>query len=207
LETKDARAHLAGVWLVEMSEVAQFRRAEVETVKAFLSCRIDRYRPSYGRCDVQVPRQCVFVGSTNAETYLHDPTGNRRFWPVCVRTIRLNKARGIVDQLWAEAVAAYRNGEPWWLSDDLQKRATVEQAARVTRDPWHDRIAELVAAKSNGAEFTTAEILTELGVPQERRDRSHEMRVGAVLRELGCTRHRLRTGNQPYVYRQGEPPQ
>ncbi len=132
LESKDARAHLAGVWLVEMSEIAQFRRAEVETVKAFLSCRVDRYRPAYGRCDVQVPRSCVFIGTTNAETYLHDPTGNRRFWPVRVRTVSVAKARGMVDQLWAEAVVAFRAGEQWWLDADLEKR---DGRAGRPRDP------------------------------------------------------------------------
>lgn len=203
LESKDARAHLAGVWLVEMSEIAQFRRAEVETVKAFLSCRVDRYRPAYGRCDVQVPRSCVFIGTTNAETYLHDPTGNRRFWPVRVRTVRVEKARGMVDQLWAEAAAAFHTGEPWWLGADLEERAAVEQAARVTHDPWHDGIAEFVKKTPRNATFTTAEVLTALGVPQDRRDRGHETRVGNVLRELDCIRRREGGGRRRYVYSPG----
>ena len=91
LTSKDARQHLAGQWLVEMGEIAQFRRSEIETVKSYLSCQFDKYRPPYGRSDITVPRQCVFVGTTNANAYLHDPTGNRRFWPVKVGTIRLAK--------------------------------------------------------------------------------------------------------------------
>ena len=82
LEAKDARAHLAGKWIVELSELSQFRGSSVETLKSFLSCQIDKFRPAYGRNEVSVPRQCIFVGSTNARTYLHDPTGNRRFWPM-----------------------------------------------------------------------------------------------------------------------------
>ena len=123
LASKDARAHLAGRWLVEMGEIAQFRRSEIETVKGFLSCQFDRYRPAYGRSDISVPRQCLFIGTTNATTYLHDPTGNRRFWPVKVRTIGLTKAGPVVDQLWAEAVKAYRAGEIWWLSSRLERLA------------------------------------------------------------------------------------
>jgi predicted P-loop ATPase len=204
IESKDARSHLAGLWIVEMPEIAQFRRAEAESIKAYLSCRVDRYRPSYGRADVQVPRQCVFVGSTNAETYLHDPTGNRRFWPVRVRHIRLDSVRGMVDQLWAEAAAAYRKGEAWWLSTEQESRAAVEQAARVTRDPWHDCITQFVAGKANGNTFTTADILAHLNVPEERRDRSHETRVGNVLRELNCARSRETTGLRRYVYMREE---
>jgi len=200
LESKDARAHLAGVWIVEMAEIAQFRRADVESVKRYLSCRIDKYRPAYGRCDVQAPRSCVFAGSTNAETYLHDPTGNRRFWPVRVRVIQLDKARGMVDQLWAEAVVAYRAGEKWWLEGEHEKRAAIEQEARVARDPWEETVADFVAIKGKD-EFTTADVLAHLAVPQERRDRAHETRIGNILRDLKCIRRRLSSGTRPYVYR------
>jgi predicted P-loop ATPase len=202
LASKDARAHLAGRWIVEMGEIAQFRRSEIETVKSFLSCQFDRYRPAYGRSDISVPRQCLFVGSTNATTYLHDPTGNRRFWPVKVGTIRLSEVGTVIDQLWAEAVEAYHAGESWWLSPKLERLAAREQQGRLELDPWHDQIADFVELRASGAEFTTAQILTDLDVPKARRERLHEMRVGNVLRELGCKRWRARgdDGRRRYVY-------
>ena len=55
LGSKDARQHLAGRWIIEMAEVSQFRRGEVETIKSFLSCQIDTYRPAYGRSDIAMP--------------------------------------------------------------------------------------------------------------------------------------------------------
>jgi predicted P-loop ATPase len=199
LTSKDARAHLAGHWLIEMGEIAQFRRSEIETVKSYLSCQFDKYRPPYGRSDISVPRQCVFVGTTNATAYLHDPTGNRRFWPVKVGTIRLAKIGPAVDQLWAEAVAAYHKGEAWWLSPKLERLAAREQQSRLERDPWHDQIAEFIDTR--WAEFTTADILDSLGLDKSRRERAHEMRVGNVLRELGCERRRgRREGRLTYVY-------
>ncbi|WP_292474573.1 virulence-associated E family protein [Mesorhizobium sp.] len=194
LESKDARAHLAGRWIVEMSEVAQFRRSEIETVKAFLSCQTDRYRPAYGRTDVAVPRQCVFAGSTNADTYLLDPTGNRRFWPLRVERIDLGAVARIVDQLWAEAVAAWRAGEQWWLAQDIEAIAADQQEDRVVTDPWHDQIADFVSTRRNGVWFTTAEVLSHVGIDGGRRDRAHEMRVGAVLRRLKCERKKRRGG-------------
>jgi putative DNA primase/helicase len=138
LTSKDARAHLAGKWIVEMGEIAQFRRSEVETVKSFLSCQQDKFRPSYGRSDQTFPRQNVFAGTTNATTYLHDVTGNRRFWPVRTRSIKLGKIEPIVDQLWAEAVAAYQSEEKWWLSAKHERLAAREQQGRLEGDPWHD---------------------------------------------------------------------
>ena len=206
LTSKDARAHLAGRWLVEMGEIAQFRRSEIEMVKSYLSCQIDKYRPSYGRSDISVPRQCVFVGTTNATTYLHDPTGNRRFWPVKIGTIQLDKVGTVIDQLWAEAVAAYRAGEAWWLSAKLERLAAREQQSRVEHDPWYEQIAEFVDSRvTDDTKFTTADILDSLDVKKDRRERVHEMRVGNVLRELGCERRRVRGagGRRRYVYCRG----
>jgi putative DNA primase/helicase len=74
----------------------------------------------------------------NATTYLHDPTGNRRFWPVKVGTISLTKGAPAIDQLWAEAVEAYRAHEAWWLSPKLERLAAREQQGRLELDPWRD---------------------------------------------------------------------
>lgn len=196
LESKDARSHLAGLLIVEMSEIAQFRRSEIETVKAFLSCRIDRYRPAYGRTDVSVPRQCVFAGTTNSQVYLRDPTGNRRFWPLRVEAIKIEDVATIVDQLWAEAVVAYHQGEIWWLTPEVEKIAVGEQEGRLETDPWHEKIAAFVETRSPDAWITTADVLDHLGMDQVHRERAHEMRVGAVLGHLQCERKKRRLGPQ-----------
>ena len=66
LGTKDAAMQVRGVWCVEIAELSSMTRGEVERVKAFISRRVDRYRPSYGRHVITAPRQCIFVGSTIA---------------------------------------------------------------------------------------------------------------------------------------------
>lgn len=80
-EGKDASELLQGVWLVEVSELDAFRKTDVARIKQFLSLRADRYRAAYGRHVSELPRQCVFFGSTNTTDFLQDTTGNRRFWP------------------------------------------------------------------------------------------------------------------------------
>src|SRR5262249_42604988 len=102
LGTKDASLATAGVWIIELSELDAMTRADRSRIKSFVSRRVDRYRPVYGRRLVETKRQCVFAGSVNDSEYLKDDTGARRFWPVRCGRIDLDGIRRDKDQLWAE---------------------------------------------------------------------------------------------------------
>jgi predicted P-loop ATPase len=132
---------------------------------------------------------------------LHDVTGNRRFWPIKVAAISLETIRPLVDQLWAEAVAVYHAGAPWWLAADLERIAAGVQHERLTRDPWQDVLTGLADRCPPGGEVTTAECFINLGVDVGDRTRGDEMRVGNVLRDLGLVRTRRQArGERIYVY-------
>lgn len=131
-EGKEASELLQGVWLVEVAELDAFRRTDIARIKQFLSLRNDRFRAAYGRHVKELPRCCVFFGTTNTGDYLQDRTGNRRFWPVDVGKGRITKSvwadlAGEVDQLWAEAVVRWQAGEPLYLRDELEAAAKVKQ--------------------------------------------------------------------------------
>ena len=139
--SKDAAQQMRGIWIIEIAELDAISRAEVSRIKAFLSRTTDRYRPPYERYVVEVPRQCVFAGSVNPDTYLRDETGNRRFWPVRCGNINLDALSRDRDQLWAEAVARYRDGTIWWLNEaELIADAKIEQDQRYQADAWDARI-------------------------------------------------------------------
>jgi predicted P-loop ATPase len=142
LSSKDAAMETRGVWIIEIAELDTMGRAEVSTVKAFMSRTQDRFRPPYGKRLVDLPRQCVFAGSVNPEGgYLKDPTGGRRFWPVVCSTIDLEALQRDRDQLWAEAHDRFRRNEPWWLeSQELDALAAEEQAERYQGDAWDEPI-------------------------------------------------------------------
>lgn len=131
-EGKEASELLQGVWLVEVSELDAFRRTDVARIKQFLSLRADRFRAAYGRHVKELPRCCVFFGTTNTSDYLQDRTGNRRFWPVDVGVVPHTKTVWSdlpeeIDQLWAEAVVRWRAGEPLFLKGELEDAAKQKQ--------------------------------------------------------------------------------
>lgn len=123
---KEAYEILQGTWIVEMGELSALKKAEVEAVKQFLSKKIDKFRVSYGHYATDFPRQCVFFGSTNREEFLRDVTGNRRFWPVKIEA--QPKTKNVfteftayeIDQVWAEAAAAWQSGESLYLDDGMK---------------------------------------------------------------------------------------
>jgi predicted P-loop ATPase len=96
-----------------------------------------------------VPRQCVFAGTVNPDTYLRDETGNRRFWPVRCGDIDLDALRRDRDQLWAEAVVRFNTGAAWWMEDkELAVLAGIAQEERYQGDAWDARIERWLVSES-----------------------------------------------------------
>jgi predicted P-loop ATPase len=142
LRSKDASQYLRGLWLIEVSELAALRRADLETLKAFLTRQVEKYRPPYGRLNTYEPRQCLFIGTTNREEFLHDETGNRRVWPVGIGKIDLDSLTNDRDQLFAEAVFLYKNGEHWWPDKEFEaKYIQPKQESHFEVDAWETPIA------------------------------------------------------------------
>ena len=133
LGSKDSAMEVAGVWLIEISELDALIKATNSAIKSFITRRRDRFRPPYGKHLADHPRQCVFAGTINPNGgYLKDPTGARRFWPVACGAIYLDGLQRDRNQLWAEVVVRYRAGATWWLeTPELEALAKAEQEARI----------------------------------------------------------------------------
>jgi predicted P-loop ATPase len=183
--TKDASSYLQGLWIVEMAELSNMARAEVEVVKAFMSRTEDRFRPAYARLEISVPRQCVFIGSTNQDSYLKDVTGNRRFWPVRCGEVHQDRLKEDRDQLWAEAVDAFKAGEPWWLNNDVAAVAGERQADRVDNDDaWAGDVLKATEGKEQFG-ICIAQIMEAMLMEKKDRTRIASVRIANILKADG----------------------
>ena len=192
MHTREASSYVRGRWIIELAELANVSKAEVEIVKAFISRTEERFRPAYGRNEVSYPRQCVFMGSTNRTDYLRDDTGNRRFWPVQVSRVDVKALEADRDQLWGEAVALYRAGETWWLSAAVERIAAQEQSDRMLEDPWTSNVLNCVDGKT---EVCVSQVLGDMMIEVGRKDRMMSNRVQSILMQNGWFRSgRLTSG-------------
>lgn len=189
MKDKAGPEKLQGYWILELGELAGMRKTDVEVVKSFISRSDDKYRASYGVNVESHPRQCIIVGSTNAESgFLRDITGNRRFWPVRISGDGKRKAWQMsvydVEQIWAETFVLYGKGEKLYLEGSDVELATNEQADAMESDEreglvrtyldtllpddWNDLSLYERRNYLNGSEF------------------GGESRVGTVERTLVC---------------------
>ena len=148
-DTKDKTAaeKLQGYWILEIGELAGLKKAEVETLRSFLSRQNDIYRAAFGKRATPHLRQCVFFGTTNAESgYLRDTTGNRRFWPVKTpgsgKKQSWNLTHEEILQIWAEALAYVRQGEKLYLSPEMDALAKDEQREAMESDEREGLVRE-----------------------------------------------------------------
>jgi hypothetical protein len=179
---KDEKLKLRNYWILEYAEFEMaYKRKEVEQLKAFLSSRIDSLRKPYGRSVENFPRSSIFVGTTNRTEFLHDSTGERRFWVIPVaKKIPIEKLQQERDGIWAAAVQAYRNGEPWWLNADEDTQLAAMNKTWQSVDVWEPVILKYLAGKDV---CTVGDILLKaLSIDPEKQGKLEQMRVAETLR-------------------------
>lgn len=196
MSSKDASSYLNGKWCVELAELDYKSKAEVETIKAFVTRTEENYRPAYGRNEVRRQRTCVMIGTTNRDDYLIDDTGNRRFLPLQITKVDLESIRANKDKLWAAACHAFSNREAYWLTGETLKVASNESKKRFESDPW----VEAVNANLSHLEETSlmdAYLKCFPGMTIDRISQADSRRMSACLHKAGWEKSgRFTTGDR-----------
>ncbi|WP_428309267.1 VapE domain-containing protein [Hydrocarboniphaga sp.] len=201
---KDFYVIIQGRWIVEIGELSSFAKSESSHIKRAVSARIDRFRSPYGRNAEDFPRECVFAGTVNNMEWNRDETGGRRYMPIWVDTIiDIAGVRKVRDQLWAEAVYRYDQGESWW---KLPPGAAEEQEARYTEDIWAEKLYLWLQGKDKPARYkggkpakvdvtTASQILFwAFDVEHKKQDKAQQTRIGILMRRLKWQRALKRIG-------------
>jgi putative DNA primase/helicase len=205
---KESYILLQGKWLYEIAEFDSFSRAEATRVKAFVSSRTDTYRAPYESRARDWPRQVVFAATVNQHEYFKDPTGNTRMWPVVTGEIDVDRLHAQRDQLFAEAVVRFQQGEQRYPTPDEDRRLFVpEQEEREILDPWDQRIGRYLRGTTL-AKVTMDDVLEHLGVEMSRVDNARQMasRIGVAVKRAGWVKRRAPTGQREYFWERPSAP-
>lgn len=220
LGEKDSYQNLQGVWVYEWGELDSLNRSEVTRVKNFVSSPKDRFRASFDRRPKDYPRQVVFIGTTNEDHYLVDPTGNRRFWPVGVtREIDIPWVTENLDQMFAEALVYLDAGERFhptakeqreWF-DPQQLQRTVESAIESEFMRYlYDESQAVQLGHVNGSlvdKIGLTELLKRIGYPVEKQTAVVIKAAGSALKRMGWhTQRSSKAGRQREYCRPRELP-
>jgi hypothetical protein len=179
-DSEDFERQLQGKILIEIAELHSFSKAEQSRVKQIITKRVDRYREKYGKLAEDHPRQGLLVGTTNETEWIKDQTGGRRFWPVKCGEIKVKAIQGDREQLFAEAVLRYREGDPGYYLPELEVVELQEQRREV--EPWEELLKEKTMLLER---ISLVEAMALLGIPNERMDNRLSKRVAQALRRLG----------------------
>ena len=214
LGDKDSYQNLQGVSVYEWGELDSLTRSEITKVKQFISSQKDRFRASFDRRPADYPRQCMFIGTTNEDHYLVDPTGNRRFWPVRVtRQIDLAWLRDNREQLFAEAVERVDAGERFHptareqkeLFEPQQQQRQIENAIQAAALRYlYDENAKFAGSIDNGTlvnDITAPELLSRIGISVDKQTHLLLRQATAALRHAGWERYRSSRGDRPWMFR------
>jgi predicted P-loop ATPase len=203
LASKEASQHLLGKWLIEVDELHGLSKTDPTALKAFITRKDEKYRRPWGLTEVSEPRQCVFIGTTNATAYLRDETGARRFWPVKVGVdgpVQPHRLRQVRDQLFAEAVMCFKSGASWWPSREFEREHMLtHQEARFEVDAWEESIAAHLNSGVFVSRVTVLSVAREaLGIETARLGTAEQRRIAAILQRLGWARTKRGSNGERY---------
>jgi putative DNA primase/helicase len=194
-DDKDNVSRAVKHWIVELAEAdATVNSSASGALKAFLTRRTDYYRSPYDRSDTIAPRHTCFIGTVNEAKFLKDPTGNRRWWVLDVKSINYEHTLDM-QQVWAEFYELHKQGEQFHLTDEEYKLqldanddyrpTTAVEESIILRYDWENGTQSIP--------ITALEVLEECGFDTKTDRRHISKEANRVLRNL-CDEDSKKTG-------------
>lgn len=186
--------HSTETWLWELAELHSLQGKTADNFKAFISSAEDKFRPSYQQFPKSYKRRVVFAGTSNNYQFLSDGP-ERRVWPITVKMpVDIGYLRAHREQIFAEALECYRDGEIWHLEWKSQYLLNELQEAYIIDDPWAMRVREAIVVGKN----TTSEIMQHLELPVSQQHTGNARRISQICKESGY-RQVIRDGSRVWT--------
>jgi len=162
---KDSVKSALSRFIVELGEIeATFKKADIASFKSFIGRKSDSLFLRYSRTESVYPRRTIFCGTVNPEAFLNDPTGSSRIWTIACTEDLDSYHKVDVQQVWAQALIAYIQGEKWWLEMDEVKLLAESNRLFESASPFEELIVKHYGNDSPiMTKKTATEICIELG--------------------------------------------
>lgn len=169
IEGKEGAELLRNAWICEFSELlAMVRSREVESMKAFITREVDSFRPAYGKHVLDIPRHCIFIGTTNNYQFLIDRTGNRRYLPIEINTTKgqLYKNEAMIKKCilacWREAKHLMDTGKIYLtIPNEFESILEEHRMNAFEEDPQEGLVGQYLSDKPVGYKVCVMEIHTQ----------------------------------------------
>jgi putative DNA primase/helicase len=197
-DDRDSVKQVVSYWMVELGELdATFRKSDIAQLKSFLSRDRDTLRRAYAKLESHYARRTVFFASVNPRQFLHDPTGNIRYWTISAT--RINFQHGIdVQQLWAQVYEQlYQAGESWYLSPDEVGLLNEHNRDHEVLDPIRERLQTRLSWSDPPAMWrwvTATDLMAEIGF--DRPTKADVTMCGQIVLELNGGQQKKSNGKR-----------
>lgn len=184
-DDRDSVKQCVSNWLVELGEIdSTFRKSDIAQLKSFITKKNDVIRRAYARKESNYARRTVFFGSVNPKHYLHDATGNRRFWTI--ECTHIDHSHSLdMQQVWAEVYSMYQAGETYYLEPHEMDALNTNNEEFTVLDPIQERIQTQLdwsAGEGSWTYRTATDVLISVGI--ERPTQSDVTKAAQFIRDL-----------------------
>ena len=182
---KDTIEQANSFWIVELDEEEIANKKTLPSMKAYVADNKNILRKAFAKYKEIIHRKTMYCATVNHEEFLHDRTGNVRFWTIPVE--KIHDTRKIdMQQLWAEIKEYYKQGDKWWLEPHEEQLLNESNVKHEVTDSIDDLIGSKFEWESDKILWYEAksvtEILMDCGIKEP--TQSQKNKAGFVLRRL-----------------------
>lgn len=184
-DDRDSVKQCVSFWLVELGELdATFRKSDIAQLKSFLTRDRDSLRRAYAKLESHYARRTVFFASVNPRQFLHDPSGNRRYWTIPCEAIDHGHNLDM-QQIWAQVLVLFEAGESWYLAADEMGALNAQNKDHEVLDPIRERMQTRFDWDAQPVDWrwmTATDILSDIGF--DRPTQGDVTKAGQIILEL-----------------------